>query len=121
MAGIANVTYVVLDTVDPERLAGFWSELLGVDLIDRVEEGRYVVMGSQDGVGPRFALQRVPEAKAVKNRMHLDMSVGDLDEATARIEALGGGRIENVDHDVDGYVWRCMADPEGNEFDIARA
>jgi predicted enzyme related to lactoylglutathione lyase len=121
MAGIASVTHVVLDTVDPERLVGFWSELLGVEVIDRAEEGQYVVMGSQDGVGPRFALQRVPEAKAVKNRIHLDMAVDDLDEATARIEALGGRRVEDVDHDLDGYIWRSMADPEGNEFDIARA
>jgi predicted enzyme related to lactoylglutathione lyase len=48
--------------------------------------------------------------------------VRDLDTATAMIEGFGGRWLEpGLTRDVDGYYWRCMADPEGNEFDIAAA
>lgn len=40
----------------------------------------------------------------------------DVDEATARIEGLGGLRLQSDDVHEYGYSWRVMADPEGNEF-----
>lgn len=49
--------------------------------------------------------------------MHLDTGVADLDEAQARAEALGGSLVET--HEIMGFTWRVMADPEGNEFCIA--
>jgi predicted enzyme related to lactoylglutathione lyase len=63
-------------------------------------------------------LQRVPEAKVVKNRMHFDLEVEDLDRATAEIERLGGRWRDGKDRETVGYRWRTMADPEGNEFCI---
>jgi len=48
-----------------------------------------------------------------------DVVVDDLDEATAQAEALGGRWTEpGSTRDLDGFLWRCMADPEGNEFCI---
>jgi predicted enzyme related to lactoylglutathione lyase len=66
--------------------------------------------------GPGIALQRVPEPKRGKNRVHLDIEVDDVDAATDRVEALGGRRASAVDVSEHGYNWRVMADPEGNEF-----
>jgi predicted enzyme related to lactoylglutathione lyase len=59
------------------------------------------------------------EVKSGKNRLHLDLVVDDLDAATAEIEGLGGTWLEpGTTHELEGFVWRLMADPEGNEFDI---
>ena len=56
----------------------------------------------------------MPEPKTQKTRVHLDLKVEDLEEATATVERLGGSR--GVDIQEYGYSWRTMADPEGNEF-----
>jgi predicted enzyme related to lactoylglutathione lyase len=59
----------------------------------------------------------VPEPKTVKNRVHLDVVVGDVALATSRIESLGGRRRRpDADFREYGYSWPTMADPEGNEF-----
>jgi predicted enzyme related to lactoylglutathione lyase len=61
-----------------------------------------------------MAFQRVPEDKVVKNRAHVDLRIDDLDAVTDLVERLGGSRVE--DHDEEGFRWRVMQDPEGNEF-----
>ena len=67
--------------------------------------------------GLMLVLQRVPEAKLGKNRAHFDIVVEDLDASTTRVGQLGGRWIEpGKTHELEGFRWRCMADPEGNEF-----
>ncbi len=117
MAG-AKIAYVVLDTVDPERLATFWKELLGVGIAANVDDGVFLVLDATALGAPALALQKVPEAKPGKNRMHLDLVVEDLEAATQRITDLGGVWLDGETREIGGYRWRCMADPEGNEFDI---
>jgi predicted enzyme related to lactoylglutathione lyase len=115
----AKVAYIVIDSVDPEPLARFWCALLGEEVTARVDDGRYTVLSSSGEGVPALSFQRVDEAKAGKNRMHLDLEVEDLDAATARIEELGGRWTEpGTTREIDGFTWRCMADPEGNEFDV---
>ena len=68
--------------------------------------------------GLTLGFQRVPEGKAGKNRLHLDLVVEDLERSTSEREVLGGCWLEpGTTHDLEGFPWRCMADPEGNEFD----
>jgi predicted enzyme related to lactoylglutathione lyase len=114
----AKVGFLVIDTVDPQALAPFWCGLLAVKVDATIGDGQYVVLSpTQDGLTVGF--QRVPEAKSGKNRLHLDLDVEDLDKATAEIEELGGRWLEPGNtRDLEGFRWRCMADPEGNEFDI---
>jgi len=114
----AKVGYLVIDTVDPERLAPFWCDLLGVSVDMTIGEGEFLVLSpTEDGLTVGF--QRVPEAKAGKNRLHLDLVVDDLDMATAEVEKLGGRWLEpGKTRELEGFRWRCMADPEDNEFDI---
>jgi hypothetical protein len=109
----------VIDTVDPDRLASFWCALLAVELSSSLNDGQYVVLSPTDD-GLTIAFQRVSEAKTGKNRLHLDLLVHDLDESTAEIEGLDGRwREPGTTRDLEGFTWRCMADPEDNEFDIA--
>ena len=114
----ASVGYLVIDATDPERLAQFWCGLLDVRVDSTIGDGQFVVLSpSKDGLTVGF--QRVSEDKAGKNRLHLDLIVEDLDEATAEIETLGGRWLEPGNtRELEGFQWRCMADPEGNEFDI---
>jgi len=66
-----------------------------------------------------LVFQRVPEPKLARNRVHWDVLVDDLDASTTRVEALGGRWTEpGTTVEVDGWLSRVMADPEGNEFCI---
>jgi predicted enzyme related to lactoylglutathione lyase len=95
-----------------------WCGLLGVQVDTTVGEGEFVIPSpTKDGLTVGF--QRVPEAKTGKNRVHLDLVVDDLDAATAEVEQLGGRWLEpGTTRELEGFQWRCMADPEGNEFDL---
>jgi predicted enzyme related to lactoylglutathione lyase len=116
-APIAKLGWILTDCHDPERLAAFWGELLGVDVEDRLGSGpQYVNLAPATAAGPRICFQRVPEPKITKNRIHLDLAVQDVDAAALRVEELGGSRVPHSDYHEDGYSWRLMADPEGNEF-----
>jgi predicted enzyme related to lactoylglutathione lyase len=113
-----SVGYLVIDANDPERLARFWSGLLDVEVETTIGDGQFVVLSPADD-GLTVGFQRVGEGKAGKNRLHLDLVVENLDQATAEVESLGGRWLEpGRTRELEGFVWRCMADPEGNEFDI---
>lgn len=106
----ANVD-IVLDCLDPGRLAGFWSAALRYRIAGSKQE--YVALVSEDRTNPPLVLQRVPEPKEAKNRMHLDIVTDDVEKEAARLEDLGARRFVNQPPDAD---WIVMADPEGNEF-----
>ena len=69
------------------------------------------------GHGRRLLFQEVPEHKAAKNRLHIDVHAGDetLDRLVVRLEAIGATRVHEVDQGPAGHWW-VMQDPEGNEF-----
>ncbi|WP_059012774.1 VOC family protein [Streptomyces specialis] len=69
------------------------------------------------GQGRRLLFQDVPEAKSVKNRLHLDLrgEPGGLEKLVARLESLGATRVEEQQQGPVGHWW-IMRDPEGNEF-----
>ena len=71
-----------------------------------------------DGIGPRILFLRVPEPKTVKNRMHLDLSSPDPDALVAKVERLGGAKLQ--EHRIGGFRWVVCADPEGNEFCVTQ-
>ena len=112
-----SVGYLVIDTTDPQKLIPFWGALLDVEVDNTVGDDFVILSPTEAGLTVGF--QRVPEAKSGKNRLHLDLIVEDLETATAEIEELGGSWVEpGNDRELEGFRWRCMADPEGNEFDI---
>ncbi len=112
---IADLEAVTIDCRDPETLAGFWSAVFGATVDSREGDPVQYIDLVAAGI-PTIRLQRAPEPKTVKDRIHLDLSVSDLDVASARVEALGASRA--ADHDISEYgvTFRVMLDPEGNEF-----
>ncbi|MGB8858943.1 MAG: VOC family protein [Ilumatobacteraceae bacterium] len=108
---IGRLDEVVIDCHDPMRLAEFWQRVLGGYVVRQSHE--WVALEPPTGVTVSF--QMVPEAKTVKNRVHLDVDVGDLEEAIAAAIAIGATRAGEVVYDELGG-FQVMSDPEGNEF-----
>ena len=78
-----------VDCADLDRMVDFYTAALGLRAV-RVGGETYRSIVPADGAGPKLVFQKVPEGKVVKNRMHLDLIVGDRIEAEAeRFVALG--------------------------------
>jgi hypothetical protein len=107
---------LVLDCADPPALAPFWAAALGYAIAGSLEQ--YTLLVPDGVVGPPLLLQRVPEAKTAKNRMHLDVEVPEIEAEAARLEQLGARRIQAGTISEFGHCWILMADPAGNEFCI---
>jgi hypothetical protein len=132
---------VTIDSSAPHELADWWAEALGwqVEPQDEAFIRRMVETGaaseadttrhrgalvwrvgaalnSPEPGRPRLLFQRVPEAKTVKNRMHLDVRVGPerREEEIARLLGLGATELWRASQ--GPYEWATLADPEGNEF-----
>lgn len=110
-----NVTF---DCADADKLARFWSQLLGRPL-DNGANPEIASIGMSAPTPPRLVFVQVPEAKQVKNRVHVDLVATDLAAAVERALDLGAARLG--DHADGGYQWTTLTDPEGNEFDIVAA
>jgi hypothetical protein len=107
---MANVwSGVTIDCLDPERVARFWSALLGREA-GPSQEG-WVHLGKRSDPQPRLVFQPVSEPAIGKVRIHLDVSVDDIDEAVATMIGLGG-RTTGERHDYDAGVVVVMTDPE---------
>jgi predicted enzyme related to lactoylglutathione lyase len=106
---------LVIDCGDLDRAARFWTSVLGY-VGDRPARGPYQSLVPADGQGVEILLQRVPEAKSIKNRLHLDLRTTDLDAEVERVVALGARRLTGEPVTEDGMRWHILADPDGNEF-----
>ena len=116
-----DLVCVTVDCHDPGLVARFWNEALDWGGVEVAEDGSGAVCGPRGG-GAYLEFVRVPEAKTVKNRMHLGLSAGTLAELDAEVErllALGADvaweeefppRVAAVYRNV------VLRDPEGNEF-----
>lgn len=136
---------VTFDCHDPAALAAFWAAAIGYKVQDPPSgfdtwDAALKAMGvpeeqrndasaliDPEGAGPRIFLQRVPEAKTAKNRVHLDIRAapgltGDermaaLERRCAELVAIGASRVarhEPAPPMAGGHI--VMTDPEGNEF-----
>ena len=109
-----------IDTVMPETLAHFWAGALGYTVGDMDRAGTYLDLVPPDPGLPALYMQRVPEAKTVKNRLHLDILTAEAEQTIARLIALGATRLGAAMSGSEGGWWQVMADPEGNEFCVCR-
>jgi len=111
---------LAIDAHDPEAQGRWWAELLGWDV--DVEDADEVAVTPREGQsGTDLLFLRVPEGKAVKNRLHLDLRPDDQAAEVARAEAMGARRVEIGQSADPEATWVVLADPEGNEFCILRA
>jgi predicted enzyme related to lactoylglutathione lyase len=101
---------VVIDCADPERLAPFWSELLGRQIVGTSEA--WVALEWSPRFGAGLCFQRASQPKTGKNRVHVDLLCADVQATAARVEELGGKRAEGYDNP----PVIVMLDPEQNEF-----
>ncbi len=92
------------DDAELERLRN-----LGID--DPEDDPTVLVEGP---TAPRLFFQRVPEAKTVKNRLHLDLVADDPGAEVDRLVELGASVVVCQDEGKRGWV--TLADPEGNEL-----
>jgi len=108
---------ISVDCGDAVALAGFWGAALGRHVEDGATAEHAVLLANErPDSGPRLAFHRVPEAKVVKNRLHLDL-VSDHPLAEAeRLVNLGAWKVRDV-REGDAR-WTTFADIEGNEFDL---
>lgn len=104
---------MVINTDDPDRLAAFWSALLGVGIARR-SGPHFIWLQPQHEGGISVAFQRVEQPTEGRRRLHLDMIVEDLDSSVRHAVDLGGSRVE--DHTAGDFRWVVLADPDGNEF-----
>ena len=144
---------VTFDCQDPRALSSFWRDALGyvhpgppgvslpedADPLAAWEEflARAGVPEDQrntrsaiedpDGQGPRLFFQQVPEGKAAKNRVHLDVRVAPglageermaaLETECERLVSLGATQVRRHEPEPPMSVGHIvMTDPEGNEF-----
>jgi predicted enzyme related to lactoylglutathione lyase len=114
---VVTVGSVVINVVDLERQKAFWGALLGSPV--GMELPGFCWFAPQHEGGIAVALQQVEDPTPGRNRLHLDTSVADVVAAVQQIEELGGSHLE--DHEIAGFAWSVMADPEGNEFCITPA
>jgi predicted enzyme related to lactoylglutathione lyase len=113
----SRLVALCFDANDPLRLAHFWADALHWDVGD--ETHGEIGLVPTDDTTFRIAFRPVPEPKADKNRIHLDLtstSIDDQDDTVRRLVELGAYHID-VGQDPDD-VHVVLADPEGNEFCI---
>jgi hypothetical protein len=133
---MAKTVQVAIDCADPAALSRFWAEALGYVLnpppdghdsweswlsamgVPESEWNSASAIVDPDGQGPRIYFQRVPEAKAAKNRLHLDVRVGAGREGIqAEVDRLVGlGATVVGPKEERGEFWVVLQDPEGNEL-----
>jgi predicted enzyme related to lactoylglutathione lyase len=110
-----SVRGITIDVTDLDRGKSFWSRLLGITV--RTCSDDYVWF-DEVAPGVTLILQRVPELKMAKNRIHLEILATDPEATISRVEELGGSRIGDVDE--PEYAFTVMGDPDGNEFCLNR-
>ena len=129
---------VTIDCRHPTSLAPFWCALLGyvedpppegyqswrdydaANGVSAAEADSGCTIIDPEGILPRIYFQQVPEAKTVKNRVHLDVVASDrhrwadVTAAADRAVAFGGAVVRESGDPDDRFI--TLADPEGNEF-----
>ena len=123
---------VVVDCRDVAAQSRWWAEALGWRIASQAEDEVVVVpphaLDQTRSIplaerGPGLVFVPVPEGKAVKNRLHIDLAPpadGDQAAEVRRLQALGA-RLADVGQDPEADTWVVMADPEGNEFCVLSA
>ncbi|MFJ8662994.1 VOC family protein [Streptomyces sp. NPDC093795] len=114
------VRHVTIDCADPYALATFWAQVLDAKVSDDDQPGDEEALVESAGAGLLFI--QVPEAKAGKNRVHLDLQPQDRtrDEEVERLLGLGAVMFDDR-RNPDGTGWATLTDPEGNEFCVERS
>ena len=117
----SRISELVIDCLDPQRLAGFWCEVLGFRVLGSADGE--IEIGPEEGFGglqPTLIFSLTTEPKTTKLRLHIDINPTDRDQ-DAELERLLALGARSVDVGQPGDAsWHVLADPEGNEFCLLR-
>ena len=111
---IARFLGLVFDSNNPMRLAEFWMAVLGGEIEPITTDENWVGLTNVPVLG-HVGIQRVPEGKSVKNRVHIDIEVDDIAAAVEATVSLGARAVGGVVDEITNLL-QVMLDPEGNEF-----
>ncbi|GIJ20855.1 VOC family protein [Micromonospora lutea] len=109
------IATVVVDCADPRAMARFWGSATDWTLHEVTDD--HARLRSAAGVGPYLEFLRTPQPRTWWSRVHLDLKpyAGDDQAAeVARLTTLGATVIDVGQS--DDVSWKCLADPEGNDF-----
>lgn len=115
-APAVSVAALTVDCADPAALAEFWGRVLGRPVSPGPTAENVALDATDPASGPRMFFQKVPETKAVKNRLHLDLFTEHYDKEIERLSGLGAKPLNEVK--LPEVRWTTFVDPEGNEFDL---
>ena len=105
---------ITIDARDPAALAEFWRRARDYRVaLAQPDEVCIEPPDDPTDARPALVFVPVPEEKAIKNRVHLDLAPNDQNAEVARMQALGARRVDIGQGEVS---WVVLADPEGNEF-----
>ena len=110
--------HIVIDAHDLPRLARFWTQALGWQVLS--EREREIVIGTDENAPVGICFMPVTDQKIVKNRVHLDITTEaqDRDQEIDRLIGLGAQQVDVGQTGKES--WTVLADPEGNEFCVIR-
>jgi deazaflavin-dependent oxidoreductase (nitroreductase family) len=111
-----SVSGLSIDCADPVAEAEFWSQVLHRPVNPGANAENAAIDATDPASGPRLAFHKVPEAKTVKNRLHLDLRTDEFEAESKRLTGLGAKPLWEIER--PGVRWTTFADPEGNEFDL---
>ena len=117
-----RIECLCIDSQDPRGIASFWEETLGWRRTHDTDDEVVVAppdSNPDDSAVPYLLFLKVPEEKAVKNRLHLDLRPANQEAEVERLTGLGAKRV-SVGQSPD-VTWVVLADPDGNEFCVLRA
>jgi hypothetical protein len=112
-------TELVIDAADPRQLAQWWSEVLGYQVLGANDNE--VEIGCAMGAQPTLLFVRVPEAKRIKNRLHIDVNPSGESTQEAELRRLLDLGAKQIDIGQGDVSWHVLADPEGNEFCLLKS
>ena len=116
-AYVGGELVMVIDCARLDRSADFWCTMLGyVRAAEAADDDRYQRLLPADGVGIEVLLQRVPDGKLVKNRLHLDLRTAHLQAEVQRALDAGASLVSDEPLEEDGWRWHVLTDPDANEF-----
>jgi Glyoxalase-like domain len=107
-----RVEIVTFDCGDPAALASFWAEATAGSIV--AEFPGFILLDASDVGIPHLGFQLVPEEKRSKNRVHVDFRTEDRSGEVARLVEIGATVVD--EHELPGFAWTVLRDPEGNEF-----
>ncbi len=120
----ALISHTPFDSLDAHAMSVFWGQVLGFveDPDDPNEPGHEECLISSTDGSQRLLFIQVPDAKQVKNRLHLDLKPAEStrEQELERLSGLGAREVADRRRP-DGSGWVVLADPEGNEFCILRS